>query len=56
MLQERGRGAVLDGVARVDAVLKHLLQAFLSPATAKNDGLFQPDRHLGTIGAKVAPS
>ena len=54
MLQERGRGAVLVGVARVDAALEHLLQAFLSPATAKNDGLFQADRPLGSIGAKVA--
>ena len=54
MLEERGRGAVLVGVARVDAALEHLLQAFLSPAAAINDGLFQPDRPLGSIGAKVA--
>ena len=27
MLEERGRGAVLMGVARVDAALEHLLQA-----------------------------
>ena len=27
MLEERGRGAVLVGVARVDAALEHLLQA-----------------------------
>ena len=54
MLEERGRGAVLVGVARVDAALEHLLQAGLVPATAKNDGLFLPDRPLGSIGAKVA--
>jgi len=54
MLEERGRGAVLVGVARVDAALEHLLQAVLSPATAKNDGLFLPDRPLGSLGAKVA--
>jgi hypothetical protein len=54
MLEERGRGAVLVGVARVDAALEHLLQAVLAPATAKNDGLFLPDRPLGSIGAKVA--
>ena len=54
MLEERGRGAVLVGVARVDAALEHLLQAVLAPATAKNDGLFFPDRPLGSIGAKVA--
>ena len=54
MLEERGRGAVLVGVARVDAALEHLLQAVMSPATAKSDGLFLPERPLGSIGAKVA--
>jgi len=53
MLEERGRGAVLVGVARVDAALENLLQAVLAPATANNDGLFLPDRPLGSIGAKV---
>ncbi|MFT5339989.1 MAG: hypothetical protein ACI9IO_001741 [Cyanobium sp.] len=53
MLEERGRGAVLVGVARVDAALEHLLQAVMTPATAKGDGLFMPDRPLGSIGAKV---
>jgi hypothetical protein len=54
MVEERGRGAVLVGVARVDAALEHLLQAVMIPATAKGDGLFLPDRPLGSIGAKVA--
>jgi hypothetical protein len=54
MLEERGRGAVLVGVARVDAALEHLLQAVMSPANAKSDGLFLPERPLGSIGAKVA--
>jgi hypothetical protein len=54
MLEERGRGAVLVGVARVDAALEHLLQAVMAPSTTKNDGLFLPDRPLGSIGAKVA--
>ena len=54
MLEERGRGAVLVGVARVDAALEHLLQAVMAPAASKNDGLFLPDRPLGSIGAKVA--
>ena len=54
MLEERGRGAVLVGVARVDAALEHLLQAVMTPATAKGDGLFLPDRPLGSIGAKVS--
>lgn len=51
MLEERGRGAVLVGVARVDAALEHLLQAVMTPTTAKGDGLFLPDRPLGSIGA-----
>lgn len=54
MLEERGRGAVLVGVARVDAALEHLLQAVMAPATDKKDGLFLPDRPLGSLGAKVA--
>jgi hypothetical protein len=54
MLQERGRGAVLVGVARVDAALEHLLQALMGPAPNRGDGLFLPDRPLGSLGAKVA--
>ena len=54
MLEERGRGAVLVGVAHVDAALEHLLQAVMTPATAKGDGLFLPERPLGSIGARVA--
>ncbi len=54
MLEERGRGAVLVGVARVDAALENLLQAVMAPATGKGDGLFLPERPLGSIGAKVA--
>ena len=53
MLEERGRGAVLVGVARVDAALEHLLQAVMTPAPAKGDGLFLPDRPLGSLGAKA---
>ena len=44
MLEERGRGAVLVGVARVDTALEHLLQAVMGPAPAKGDGLFLPER------------
>jgi hypothetical protein len=54
MLEERGRGAVLVGVARVDAALEHLLQAVMTPGPVKGDGLFLPDRPLGSLGAKVA--
>jgi hypothetical protein len=42
MLEERGRGAVLVGVARVDAALEHLLQAVMAPASGKDEGLFLP--------------
>ena len=31
MLEERGRGAVLVGVARVDTAIEHLLQAAMTP-------------------------
>jgi hypothetical protein len=54
MLEERGRGAVLVGVARVDAALEHLLQALMAPAPNRGDGLFLPERPLGSLGAKVA--
>jgi hypothetical protein len=54
MLEERGRGAVLVGVARVDAALEHLLLAMMSPAPSKTDRLFLPEGPLGSIGAKVA--
>ena len=54
MLEERGRGAVLVGVARVDAALENLLQAAIGPTKGKGDGLFLPERPLGSLGAKVA--
>jgi hypothetical protein len=54
MLEERGRGAVLVGVARVDAALERLLQAVMAPDTERDDRLFRPDSPLGSLGAKVA--
>lgn len=54
MLEERGRGAVLVGVARVDTALEHLLQVLMFPGPIAGDGLFLPDRPLGSLGAKVA--
>ena len=38
----------------MDAALEHLLQAVMMPAPAKGDGLFLPERPLGSLGAKVA--
>ena len=54
MLEERGRGAVLVGVARVDAALERLLQAVMAADTKRDDHLFRPDAPLGSLGAKVA--
>jgi hypothetical protein len=53
MLEERGRGAVLVGVARVDAALERLLQAALLPAAGSSDTFFQSDRPLGSFGARI---
>ena len=53
MLEERGRGAVLVGVARVDAALERLLQAVLLPSPGRSDALFQADRPLGSFGARI---
>ncbi len=53
MLNERGRGAVLVGVARVDAALERLLQAVLLPPPGPADSFFQPDRPLGSFGARI---
>jgi hypothetical protein len=54
MLEERGRGAVLVGVSRVDASLERLLLAVLLPSPNGRDALFQPDRPLGSFGAKIS--
>jgi hypothetical protein len=53
MLQERGRGAVLVGVARVDVALERLLQSVLLPSPGPTDSFFQPDRPLGSFGARI---
>jgi hypothetical protein len=53
MLQEKGRGAVLVGAARVDMALEALLKAALAPPSGR-ETLFQIDRPLGSLGAKVA--
>lgn len=53
MLEERGRGAVLVGVARVDAALEVLLKASLAPPSG-NETLFLTDRPLGSFGARIA--
>jgi hypothetical protein len=41
------------GAARVDAGLERLLQAVLLPAPGSTDPFFQPDRPLGSFGARI---
>ena len=53
MLSERGRGAVLVGVARVDAALEVLLKASLAPPSG-DETLFTTDRPMGSFGARIA--
>ena len=53
MLQEKGRGAVLVGAARVDTALEALLKAALTPPSSR-ETLFHPDRPLGSFGARIA--
>jgi hypothetical protein len=53
MVRERGRGAVLVGVARVDLGLEALLRAALAPPRGR-ETLFLPDRPLGSFGARIA--
>jgi hypothetical protein len=53
MLEERGRGAVLVGAARVDAALEVLLKAALAPPSG-SETLFLTDRPLGSFGARIA--
>jgi hypothetical protein len=50
MLRERGRGAVLVGVARVDAALESLLCSALAPPRG-SETLFHTDLPLGSFGA-----
>jgi hypothetical protein len=53
MLQEKGRGAVLVGAARVDTALEALLKAALAPPSSR-ETLFHTDRPLGSFGARIA--
>ena len=52
MLRERGRGAVLVGVARLDTALEVLLTAALAPPRG-SETLLHGDRPLGSFGAKI---
>jgi len=50
MLRERGHGAALVGVARVDAALEALHKTALAPPRGSQT-LFHSDRPLGSLGA-----
>ena len=50
MLRERGRGAVLVGVARLERALEVLLTAALAPPRG-SETLIHGDRPLGSFGA-----
>jgi len=54
MMAERGRGVVLVGAARLDLALEHWLKAVMVPSQEPDDGLFTPDRSLGSYGAKIS--
>lgn len=54
MMAERGRGVVLVGAARLDLALEHLLKAVMAPSQDPDDGLFTPDRSLGSFGSKIS--
>jgi hypothetical protein len=41
------------GAARVDAALERLLQAVFLPDPGSTDPIFQPDRPLGSFGARI---
>lgn len=53
MMAERGRGVVLVGAARLDLALEHLLKAVMAPSPDHDDGLFTPERSLGSFAAKI---
>jgi hypothetical protein len=56
MLEERGRGAVLVGVARVDAALERLLQAALLPAPGTLRRLRNTFAHSSDSASLTDPS
>lgn len=53
MLEPRSRGAVLTGVALVDAALEWRLQAVLPPSSCGSEALF-PTEAAGSSGARIS--
>ncbi len=54
MTVEGGRGAILVGAARIDTALETLLKSVMAPGSPKDDNLFDPEKPLGTLSAKIA--
>lgn len=54
LFNEGERALVIGGGARIDVALEHLLKAVTHPCPGGQDNLFDPDRPLGTLSAKIA--
>lgn len=54
LARESERSAVIIGAARLDAALEKLLRAVLRHNPGGADDLFDPDRPLGSVSAKIA--
>ena len=53
LAHESERAAVVMGVALTDESLESTLLKLLLPAKSKKDDLFDPDRPIGSFGAKI---
>ena len=52
-LKESDRAAVVVGAAKLDILLRQLLQRFLLPSTGSSDELLDTERPLGTFSARI---
>jgi DNA-binding MltR family transcriptional regulator len=53
LAHESERAAVVMGIALTDECLESTLVKLLRSAKSKNDNLFDPDRPIGSFGAKI---
>ena len=54
LLMQGDRAAVVLGVARLDVAIEAALRSLMSHHPDGQDNLFDPDRPLGTLSAKIA--
>ena len=54
LAKEGDRSAVVLGAARIDVALEDLLKSIMRPHPGGSDNLFDPDRPLGTLSAKIS--